>query len=176
MRVFGLLIIALLLVGFSGSYFNEGYLLLDHQQFSVKGSTSIGAFDCHYDFSSGDTLFFHKSEGLKQRIPVKEFKCGNFVLNHDFRKTLKHKEFPEVEFQLQNVRPGDQALTYDLHLKIAGKEKVIRNSKLVYHSRQLEGEVQLKFGDFDLVPPKKMGGAIQVHDDIELFIQFKTHR
>lgn len=171
MRVFSLIIVWFALSNLMTVPIKNKNLVLDSGSFKVKGRTSIGKFDCDYKFEIKDTLLLHEEIGLHYEIPVKDFGCGNFLLNKDFRKTLKHKEFPIVYFKLMNVKK-DHHLKYqfDLYLKIAGTEKILKNLNLKQHKHELRGEVQLMFSDFNLKPPQKLGGAIKVEEDIHISI------
>lgn len=173
MRVFGLLFIAVLLFG-SFKPNTDKYLLLSTKTFSVKGSTSIGKYDCDYKLETRDTLFLNQKKGLTYKIPVKGFGCGNFLLTGDFRKTLREKQYPWVFIKVTDVRPSGQSYKYNLHLDLAGKVKYYQNLNLVKEKNGLRGEIELKFSDFDLEPPKKLGGAIKVKEEINLNILLKT--
>ncbi|HLS29839.1 MAG TPA: hypothetical protein VK021_03170 [Flavobacteriaceae bacterium] len=173
MRVFSLLIFVIILTGFSQNNTKKNYLTLNSSEFIVKGKTSIGKFDCKHESQAKDTLLLYKENGFSKKIRVRKFSCGNFILTGDFRKTLKHKEYPEVYFRLMDVQPNDEKFdkfTFDLYLKIAGKEKFLEDLTLTQKNEELHGEVQLKFSDFDLKPPRKLGGAITVEEDIKLVI------
>lgn len=171
MRVFSLLILLITFVGFTTDTEKDSSLQLTSGKFTVKGKTSIGKFECDYKLKTKDTLFFNQEKGFAYHVPVVDFKCGNFLLNKDFRKTLKHKEFPEVYFKLLQVSPKtDEEYEFDLYLKIAGKEKTIERLTLKKEAQELTGNVDLTFSDFDLTPPKKLGGAIKIEEEIKLAI------
>lgn len=170
MRVFGLFILIFALSNYVPNIDKEKYFLLDSEKFTVKGSSSVGKFDCDYKLKTRDTLFLNEN-GLSYELPVKGFRCGNFLLNRDFRKTLKHKEYPEVSFRLANAKKTEEnEYNYDLYLNIAGKKKTISDLVLTKDNTDLKGKIELKFDDFDLIPPQKLGGAIKVKNDIELSI------
>lgn len=171
MRVLGCIFLLAALFGFMKP--SKDYLLLSSKKFTVEGSTSIGSFTCKYDFQAKDTLFLSSKYGLSQRVPVKEFGCGNFLLNHDFRKTLKAKEHPQVFIQLSEVRKHGENYLYTLQLDLAGKKKTFQNLVLIKEGKNLAGDLELKFGDFDLQPPKKLGGAIKIREEIKLSILLK---
>lgn len=173
MRVFSLLIFVVVLTGFSQDTTKKKGLILNSSEFIVKGKTSVGSFDCKHESQAKDTLLLYRKNGFSKKIRVKKFGCGNFILTGDFRKTLKHKEYPDVYFKLMVVRSNEKkpgAFTFDLYLKIAGKEKILKDLTLTQEDKELHGNVQLKFSDFDLKPPRKLGGAITVEEDIELII------
>lgn len=172
MRILGYIIIFAVLLGFMKP--SKEYLLLSSKKFTVEGSTSIGSFTCKYDFQTQDTLFLSSKKGLSQGVLVKEFGCGNFLLNHDFRKTLKAKEYPEVLIHLSEVRKHGENYLYTLRLDLAGKKKIFQNLVLSKEGKNLTGNLELKFADFDLHPPKKLGGAIKIEEEIKLSIIFTT--
>lgn len=171
MRVFSYLII-LVFVGFTRQ--QNDYLVLNSKKFTVEGSTSIGSFTCNYDLQTKDTLFFNQKSGLSYKVPVRGFGCGNFLLNRDFRKTLKENQYPEVSISLFDVRKEKNNYIYNLHLNLAGKEKMFQNLVLTKEGNTLKGNIALKFGDFDLEPPKKLGGAIKINEEIKLSILLRA--
>lgn len=173
MRVFGLVFLMLLLFG-SFKPTAEDYILLSTKTFSVKGSTSIGKYDCDYKLETRDTLFLNQKKGVNYKVPVKNFGCGNFLLTGDFRKTLKEKQYPWVFIKVTDVKKSGQNYKYNLHLDLAGKVKYFQNLNFVSDKNGLRGEVELKFSDFDLAPPQKLGGAIKVKEEINLNIFLKT--
>lgn len=153
----------------------DDQIILVSEKFMVKGVTSVGKFNCGYKMKTIDTLFLNNKTGLFYEIPVKKFGCGNFLLTRDFRKTLKHKDHPEVFFNISEIRKKNGGVySYNLYLKIAGKEKTVHDLVLKKEGNKLKGQTDLKFSDFDLNPPKKLGGAIEVKEDINLSIELKT--
>jgi hypothetical protein len=155
----------------------KDYLLVSTKQFIVRGTTSIGGFECNYDMNTKDTLHFNRTQNsnkISHSIPIKKFGCGNFILNHDFRKTLKEKEFPQIEIELSNFKKHNNQYSCDLILELVGKQRIYKNLPLKINQNRLHGTVILNFNDFELTPPKKMGGAIKVGEEIELFINLYT--
>lgn len=173
MRVFGYLIVFFVLVGFSSGHKND-YLQLSSKRFTVEGSTSLGSFTCNYDIHTEDALFLGQKTGFTDKVPVKEFGCGNFLLNRDFRKTLKEKEYPFVAISLSNVLKQGENYSYNLDIDLAGKKKNFQNLVLTKEGKNLKGSIELKFSDFDLYPPNKLGGAIKVNENIKISILFRT--
>lgn len=173
MRVFGVILV-LTVALFSTP---KDYLLVSTKQFTVQGTTSIGGFECNYDMNAKDTLFFnqpHKQTKISHSVPVKDFGCGNFILNNDFRKTLKEKEFPTVRIELSNFKKSADNYSCDLILNLVGKQKIYKNLPLKYDRNQLIGNITLQFSDFNLTPPKKIGGMIKINEEIKLFVSLQT--
>jgi hypothetical protein len=172
MRVFGLILSIFLLLAFTKP--KEDYVLIDTKKFTVKGSTTFGDFTCNYDVKSKDTLFLNQKEGLYCKVIIKEFGCGNFLLNRDFRKTLKEKEHPEAIIYLSDIKKEGEKYSYNLHLNLAGKERIFQNLYFKKENNLLKGSINLRFSDFNLVAPAKLGGAIKVKEDISLSFSLNT--
>lgn len=175
MRVFGLILVL------TGALFStpKDYLLVSTKQFTVQGTTSIGGFECNYDMNTKDTLFFnqpHKQTKISHLVPVKNFGCGNFILNNDFRKTLKEKEFPTVKIELSNFKKSAENYSCDLTLNLVGKQKIYKNLPLKYDKNSLIGNITLQFSDFNLTPPNKIGGMIKINEEIKLFVSLQTEK
>lgn len=175
MRVFGIILVV------TATLFStpKDYLLVSTKQFTVQGTTSIGGFECNYDMKTKDTLFFNhgdKNTKITQIVPVRNFGCGNFILNGDFRKTLKEKEFPNVKIDLMNFKRVKENYSCDLTLNLVGKQKLFKNLPLKFEKNQLYGMVSINFSEFNLIPPKKIGGMITVKEEIKLRISLMTEQ
>jgi hypothetical protein len=173
MRVFGLILSIFLLFGFTKSN-KEEYVVIDSKKFTVKGSTTFGDFTCNYDLQAKDTLFLNQKSGLYCKVVIKEFGCGNFLLNRDFRKTLKENEHPEAIIYLSDIRKDGEKYLYTLNLNLAGKQRIFNNLSFKKENRLLKGSIDLKFSDFDLKAPSKLGGAIKVKEEIKLSFSLNT--
>lgn len=173
MRVFGFILAV------SVSLFStpKEYLLISNKQFTVQGSTSIGGFKCNYLVNSKDTLLIHQSnskKSLSYNLPVREFGCGNFVLNSDFRKTLKAKDHPDIKIDFFNLRQLSDHIVCDVNIMLVGQRKTFKNITLKQEKNLLKGDLILLFNDFDLTPPKKLGGMVKVSEEIKLSITLHT--
>jgi len=172
MRTLAYLILFIVFVGFTKK--QEYYLLVNAKEFHIEGSTSIGGFSCSYDLLSTDTLFLNKESELSYKIPVREFGCGNFFLNRDFRKTLKEKEYSDVVITISDLKQIKGNYFYTLHLDLAGTKKSFKDLMMTKEGKNLKGVMELKFSDFDLVAPQKFGGTIKIKNEVKLSILFKT--
>ncbi len=173
MRVFGVLL-AVTVTLFSTP---KEYLVVSTKQFTVQGTTSIGGFECNYELHTKDTLFLNqvnKTNKISHFIPVKKFGCGNFILNNDFRKTLKEKEFPYIKMELSNFKSSKNVYYCDLNLNLVGRQKMYKQLPLKWESNRLVGSLTLNFSDFELRPPQKMGGMIKIQEEIKLSILLFT--
>ncbi len=166
------LIIAVILFSFAPT--NET-LVITEKQIKVSGVTSIGKFTCDYCLDDmKDTLISNRtnrSGTLQFTIPVDEFSCGNFMLNKDFRKTLKSEEYPTARVQVSNLVKKDNGYFCHLKLQIVGKELVFENFHLAKSNHKLTGKLVLSFDELNLQAPKKLGGLIKVEEKLNLQIE-----
>ncbi|HSF54003.1 MAG TPA: hypothetical protein VLA71_09640, partial [Algoriphagus sp.] len=101
-------------------------LIIFEQKIQVSGSTSLGRFNC--DFSQvgrTDTLWLNSSQSkrtLEFLIPIKSFSCGNFMLNNDFRSTLKADQYPFAKVVVKNFREKSGTILCHLALDLVGQQ------------------------------------------------------
>lgn len=166
------LIIAVILFSFAPT--NE-MLVITEKQIKVSGVTSIGKFTCDYCLDDmKDTLISNRtnrSGTLQFTIPVDEFSCGNFMLNKDFRKTLKSDKYPSAKVQVSNLVKKENGYFCHLRLQIVGKELIFENFHLAKSTHKLIGKLTLSFDELELKAPKKLGGLIKVDETLHLQIE-----
>jgi len=153
-------------------------MIISKQVFTIEGGTSLGNFTCTYAMSQKDTLLAYDSrisdKAVTYSIPSDKFACGNFLLNGDFRKTIKAKVYPYINVEISGFRKTNSSFTCDLKLKLAGKEKVYMNTPLKKEGQTITGDLMVRFSDFDLIAPKKMGGLVKVRENIKISIELTT--
>ena len=156
------------------SYFadKEELMVINEKRITVEGNTSLGKFECTYNVETlKDTLLFTNNistDLFHFEIPVNEFSCGNFLLNNDFKKTLKSKEFPIALVRVTNLKSKKGSYSCDLYLEIAGKKLLFQGFTLDNSDDQLIGNLLLSFETLELVAPSKFGGLIQVAETLSL--------
>lgn len=158
-----------LLFGFHGE---ENKFVIREKEITVSGNTSLGKFNCTYQVEGiKDTLSFvdnQSNDDFLFDIPVADFGCGNFLLNNDFRKTIKARDFPNARVAVTNLRRHHSTYFCNLQLELAGKTLYFRNFQLDKGEGKLSGHLRLKFDTLGLEPPRKLGGLVKV--DEALFI------
>jgi hypothetical protein len=161
----------------------------------VGGSTNLNKFSCVIgNYNRPDTLMvYNRDATLPIKISgcivmdVESFDCRNPVMTRDLRRTLKAKAFPRLIIRFINLSryPAEDAHRTDpvkgaLTIQLAGVTKRFEVEYLLMpgdtNSLTLVGSAQVKFSDFNLVPPKKIGGMIQTNDelDVEFNLQVKV--
>lgn len=167
MRILWLLIV--LLFNFQPKH--ERLVILE-KTITVSGTTSLGKFECNYNVDGlKDTLIFENntsSTSFLFDIPVNEFACGNFLLNNDFRKTIKAKQYPKAQVKVKRLRRGKSLYVCDLYLEIAGKKSTFRDFELTQMDNRLLGNLLLSFDALELEAPSKFGGLVKVDEVLSL--------
>lgn len=152
----------------------------------VDGSTNVNKFKC--DISSNaksDTVNIYKSSGKNPVqlsgslvLDVQNFDCHNPVMTSDLRKTLKAKthpklvirflnlsRYPDLDGQQENIRGA-------VTIELAGVTKRFDVDYRFLSSNQnvinLIARRQVNFTDFDIVPPRKIGGMIQTDNELDV--------
>jgi len=189
-----LIVTVLILSGFT-SHNNKPYLsrwvISKGCSLKVGGSTNVNKFSCVIaGYNRPDTLtFYNESAGAQIRIngamklDVQNFDCHNPVMTSDLRKTLKAKTFPTltIRFISINSYPGSQQETFvkgAVSIELAG---VIKKFDVNYRyipgaarTAILIGTQKVSFTDFDLMPPRKIGGMIQTNDELNVEFNLKV--
>lgn len=158
-----------------GGAFEKNALVIHHKEIIVKGKTSVGSFECSYDSQvKSDTLVFDRqsrtTHSLDFEIPVREFGCGNFLLNHDFRKTLKAEAFPICLVSVNRLSRGSHRIFGDIYLQMAGTEMVLEKVVFQLLEGKLQGTLHLSTEQLGLDASSRLGGLVTVEEAIDLEI------
>ena len=138
---------------------------------SVAAGTTLGNINCAYTSSTQkDTLLLNRqiprADRLILAIPVKEFNCGNVLLNKDFGKALNTSQHPYTEIEVVCLKREGKVYKGNLNLIVAGKTIPLQNVSFYPCAgkgvKNLKGNVCLNFSGIGLAAPKKMGGLFKV--------------
>ncbi len=147
----------------------------------VSGSTNINKFNCDIDsYGHPDTIFVSRSgsQAVQLRgdivLSVQNFDCHNGIMTADLRKTLKSKEFPYMVIRFISINKYPevaQEVTKGLvSIQLAGVTKHYEvNYRAATASKNhiyLVGSQQVNFSDFNLMPPRKLGGMIKTNNEL----------
>ncbi|HLW50308.1 MAG TPA: YceI family protein [Sphingobacteriaceae bacterium] len=160
-----------------------------HPSSSIKihGSSNVNTFGCTATgtFQSLPIACEYKNTKANMQaimqgsvtVEIRSFDCKNRLLDNDLRKTLKADDFPLMTIQflelerLPDVDSEVDFLSGKVQIDLAGKQ---RQFYLRYAFNKtpngylLKGSRAFTFADFDLTPPKKVGGLIRVNDDFDV--------
>ncbi|MRG45337.1 YceI family protein [Chitinophaga sp. SYP-B3965] len=171
----------------------EKWVVLKGCTLKIAGSTNINKFSCEVkEFSNPDTLQLCNIEKGSPisftgslALPIFSFDCNNNMMTSDLRKTLKASEFPmlKISFLLLNKYPDftatQERIDGTVCIVLAGVAKtfivnyrISRDAGKVIH---LTGNQTIKFSDFGLDRPQRIGGAVKAKDklDVEFRINFR---
>lgn len=162
------------------------WLILKGGLLRVDGSTNVNKFNCIItSYAQPDTLLLYKNsskEGLQLNgslvLDVGNFDCHIPVMTNDLRKTLKAKQFPKLAIRFLNLNryPDFNArqtlIKGAVLIELAG---VSRRYDVDYkfvpggvNMLNLVASRQVNFSDFNIVPPRKIGGMIQTNDALNV--------
>jgi hypothetical protein len=111
-------------------------------------------------------------------IPVKEFRCGNRVMESDMSRALKADRHPNVEFSFRELRGG---VRHDLdtglyHATVVGDltlagvtrriEVTVSAQRLSRSAFRIRAVLPLRMTDFEVTPPSAPFGAIRARDNL----------
>lgn len=109
-------------------------------------------------------------------LPVAAFQCGNFLLNRDYQRTLKAKEYPEIAVQVLSLKENEGGgLTGKIKLYLVGKSKTLDNVNFTFQSHEnkkaLSAHFVFKASEFELKPPKRLGGILKTEDAMNITVE-----
>lgn len=152
----------------------------------VGGSTNVNKFNCVIaNYSRPDTITFYKNNpgallrlSGRLQLDVLNFDCHNVIMTKDLRKTLKAKDFPALTIRFISLSryPDLNKKSDDVKgIVIIGLAGVTKQFEVDYKfipgdgkSLTLIGSRQLNFSDFNIVPPRKIGGMIQTNNELNV--------
>lgn len=152
----------------------------------IQGKTNINKYQCAIQkFSGNDTLILATPRGKSAifkrgwiNVNTTHFDCGLNAITNDFRKSIQAETYPFIIIKFISLERApkfgnteEQFLTRVI-IKLANKAVpceimccIVKDKNNLIH---LSGNHNFKFSDFDLTPPQKMKGMIQVEEDIQI--------
>jgi len=136
---------------------------------TILGKTNVNSFKCVNTQLQEIKIPNEPSSGLPNfQMKTADFNCGGKMMTQDFRKTLLADKFPSMTVRfLKAVKTGTNKYLGTFEVKITGRTRIYE-TELMEVKNLLNGQKTVKFSDFNLVPPKKMGGMIVVNDVLNL--------
>lgn len=155
---------------------------------TVNGSTNVNKFSCAIsNYNRPDTISVtrlpNQPLGLigNIQLDVQQFDCKNPIMTADLRKTLKVKEHPRlmIFFLTINNYPeaGTKGIKGAVVIVLAGVSKRFEVDYRVVSAQNgtinLEGSRKVNFSDFNLSPPRKLGGMIRTNDELSVVFDLR---
>lgn len=163
-----------------GSNSNLSWEVGKESSVSISGSSNVNEFVfAAKEYEGRDTLVINlKTTGQKfvfdkgmLRLPVKNFRNGNPMLNKDFKKILDVKNHPNILMNFKTINGLQKHTDAEVDITLAGRTitRIIKISTCQKNnSLNLSGKETLKFSDFGLQAPKNMLGFINVKNELDV--------
>ncbi|MBN1985054.1 MAG: YceI family protein [Prolixibacteraceae bacterium] len=151
----------------------------------IQGSSNINQFefvnfDPNINLSNSRTQIQGSYQNIQ--IPVNKFSGPNNRMLNDFFEMLKASKHPYIRIEIEPREKADfdevTGLTnFRTKISIAGNTHTFiipcqisfcEDSEMV-----LEGDLEIELSDFEIKPPKKLLGAVKVHDEVFITFAFK---
>lgn len=135
----------------------------------ISGSTNINTFKCtNNTFRAPGGSFMISEKNLPNiALKVDDFDCRNRMMTSDFQKTLSAEDHPYLHVKFLSLDKNNTVYNAQIEVKMIDKSKIY-NVTLCLQNGKFTGKRSVKFSDFNITPPKKMGGMIVVKDDLNL--------
>ena len=150
----------ILLIGLASMKAQENFV-------QINGSTNINNFKCinkTFKAPSG-TSFTGALPGYA--VKVEEFDCFNKIMTKDFQKTLQSDKYPHLNIKILKFVKSQNSYNAVVEVLMMNKSKTY-NVLFTLENGKYIGKKNVKFSEFGIQPPKKMGGMIVVKDDLNL--------
>lgn len=171
------------------------WVMIKGGSLKVTGNTNVNNFSCDIsNYSKPDTISIYRNSmnktGVRMlgsiNLNVGDFDCHHAIMTSDLRKTLKAKQFPSLGIKFlslskfPNLDAQQDILKGEVEIKLAGVTKrfevsytLFKDSNNIIH---LVGNQDINFTDFEITPPRKVGGMIKTNNKlaVEFRLQFKT--
>ena len=111
-------------------------------------------------------------------LDVNAFDCHNPIMTKDLRKTLKSDKFPNLVVKFINLSKYPYSSERETIVKgavaisLAGVTKQFnvdyRSISVASNTLMLIGNKKINFSDFNIIPPRKLGGMIKTNDELSV--------
>ncbi len=180
-----LLILTLTLISFrtDKKVVANAWVVEKNSTLAIDGSSNINKFTCDIkEYLKIDTLKSVNDAHRKKllfvnsslSIDIKRFDCHHKFITADFRKMLKADTHPDLRIHFVSLDEFHEAGIVKglVDIELAGRRK---RMEVVYkcvhiggNQLRLEGDKTMRFSDFQLEPPKKIGGLIRINEEINV--------
>ncbi len=136
----------------------------------ITGWTNVNSFKCsNLKIAGTASVYSFTGNQLPNLIfKLDDFDCQNKMMTADLRKILQSDRYPTLhirflEFKQSSAGKFDGLVEVKM-MTISRRYAV----QFTVQDKSLVGNKKLKFSDFKIVPPKKMGGMVYVRDELDL--------
>ncbi|MGA9211243.1 hypothetical protein [Kaistella sp.] len=143
----------------------------------INGWTNINTFKCsNPKFKNSSSVYSFTGNQLPNiSVAVEDFDCRNKMMTSDFRKVLQSDKYPFLNIRFLEFKKANsnkfEAVVEVKMMTVARKY----NIEFSLYNNSLVGNKRLKFSEFKIIPPKKMGGMVYVKDELDLVFSLETN-
>lgn len=143
-------------------------LVINKIKIEITGLSTVGKYNCSNTFFTKDTIYLNsnKRNTFNTAIKMIDFDCGNKIMTKDLQGTVKVQKFPNSDVCLTDIKQNGKNYKCNLTFFITNKAVKYKDFNLYTTDDKIQGTLNLKFSDLDMVAPVKMAGLIKVKDDI----------
>ena len=147
----------------------------------IAGQTNVNKFYLTYNPHQTREMTLPANSATDRmitfRIPVKKFESQNPLLTQDFIRFMRAGAHPYIEVminkkQLTSLIPGTKSTHLPIKIDIAGQTQKVQSQYHTNHyphnQMHIVGFVRIHLKDFNLEPPQKMMGLVQVQEKISI--------
>ena len=184
------LILTLSLTSFTAPKHATKWVISQNSSLTINGNTNVNKFSCAIlSYPKTDTITINEDTANENlmlsgvlSLNVKNFGCNNVMMTHQFRKTLKQEEFPFLYITFLSLKESPNPnqkinlIKGFVAIKIAGvikKFEICYQLEFVNNNLVLRGNQAIKFSDFKLVAPQRVGKLIKAKDDLNVVFELK---
>ena len=148
----------------------SNFVMAQENNFTIVGKTNMNTFKCiDKNFNTPTTFGNENSSNNKISLNITDFDCKYDYITKDFRKTLSADKFPQIHISFGKFKKNNNGTYLSVaEVKLMNKVKTY-TIEITENGKILSGKQQVRFSDFGITPPKKMGGMIIVKDELELY-------
>ncbi len=180
------LAVTLALTSFTPSKRATKWVVTQNSSLTINGSTNVNKFSCAImSYPKTDTITINSINDQVTltgalSLNVKNFECNNMMMTHQFRKTLKHEEFPLLHItflslkEFPNLSQKLKQIKGLVAIKIAGVTKryeIYYQLDSQHNNLVLKGSQYVNFSDFKLIPPHRVGKMIKTKDKLNVVFE-----
>ena len=133
----------------------------------INGSTNINSFKCVNNSFKTPSGYSFNGKLPWYAVKVDEFDCFNRIMTKDFQKTLDSDNYPNLTIKILKFVKGQNSYNAVVEVQMMNRNKTY-NVQFNLENGKYVGKKSVKFSEFNIKPPKKMGGMIVVKDDLNL--------
>lgn len=164
------------------------WIVAQNSRLLVNGSTNINKFSCSImSYPKTDTLLFSKGERSQVfllsgqvNLEIADFNCLNRLMTRELKQTLKSEDFPLLKISFLSLKCvfGREQCTAEgwMAIELTGvKKRYLINYTLTKENGtlSLSGTKEIRFSDFNLSPPKKMGNLVKAKDELTVIFELR---